>query len=140
MLLVLLSTVGLGALPSNLTKVVPTLSDLVWSYFHLTVPALQSVGETETGTSPGLGPGTTIELNMELLGDKGDPGTATVIVVSWSGSPPPSPSLIVSVAIFYYVCQLENQHTGSRRVGTGSLVMYRNTRNYRTHRESDFGS
>ena len=109
LLLLLLLMVGLGMLPSNLTKVVPTLSDLFWSYFHLTVPALQSVCDTETGTK--LLVGTTMELNMELLGDKGEPGTATVIVVNWRGSPAaPSASLMVSVAIFYPVCQLDDQH------------------------------
>ena len=70
---------------------------------------LQSVCDTETGTK--LLVGTTMELNMELLGDKGEPGTATVIVVNWRGSPvAPSASLMVSVAIFYPVCQLDDQH------------------------------
>lgn len=65
------------------------MSDLGCSYFHLTV-AVQS----EPATWPA-----TMELSMELLGERGEPGTATVMVVSCRGSP--SPSLIVSVAIFY---------------------------------------
>ena len=72
-----------------LTKVVPTLSVLGCSYFHLTV-AVQS----DPATWPA-----TMELNIELLGERGEPGTATVMVVSCRGRP--SPSLIVSVAIFY---------------------------------------
>ena len=46
-------------------------------------------------------PGTpTIEPRREPPGDSGDPGTATVMVVSCSGSPGSPPSLMVSVAIF----------------------------------------
>ena len=56
-------------------------------------------GTCVTGTVKELTDGPTMLLNMELEGDRGEPGTATVIVVSCIGNP--SPSLIVSVAIFY---------------------------------------
>ena len=72
------------------------MSVLGVSYFHFTV-AVQSVWLT--GTVRGVTWPATMELSMELLGERGEPGTATVMVVSCRGRP--SPSLIVSVAIFY---------------------------------------
>ena len=87
----------------HLTRVVPTLSGLAGSYFHLTVSPVCVTGREARGLRVlTWRPGTpTMELSSEPPGDSGDPGTATVMVVSWSGSPgSPPPSLMVSVAIF----------------------------------------
>ena len=84
-----------------LTKVFPTFS-VFWSYFHLTAAAPAAPPPTSavlTGTARGVTATLPPTMELSMGPERGDPGTATVIVVSWSGCSPSPGSLMASVAI-----------------------------------------